>query len=498
MKFEALYYGDRLHLVNPEGDVGVVTLWSRIDQVLQLFAELTIDMNPDSSRVAAVGNLYGNGLPHLLRNLLWNPQIRHLLILGQNLSGSREDLAQFFAAGLEPVEFLGIPSFRIVGTHRVIDGLVTPESYPRKPALTVLGKPTDESTRRGVSEFFAGLSPQEVTESERIAIELPKTEIKRFPSEPRAQTILRRTPMEAWEELIFRLVRFGYRSALKKGERIELQNVKVVIEAPEEESDERVRELGFDPDKFRRYQERILEAAKPDDIEYTYGNRLRGYYAYQGQTVDTLSIVIERLRENPESRHCYVSLWDTARDSTEGHGCPCLVSLFFRRFDGRLTLTAAFRTHNAGDAWPENVWGLIAIQRYVAENVGMERGALTVFSHSISLSPDALEKAKRIAEAKKTDEMIDPATRKRMPRLDHNGEFTVTVDDASGEIVVQHSYQGVPLGEYRGRRAEQLEKQLARDCAISEISHALYLGREIARAEARLKKQTIKQPEQEP
>ena len=492
MLFDPLYYGDRLHFVNVKGDVGIVTLWSQITQVLRLFIELDIDLNPDTSRIAVIGNLYGNGLPHLLRNLLWNPQIGHLLILGQNLSSSREELIEFFQAGIEPVEFLGSPSFRIVGTNRVIDGLATPEDFARKPLLVALDRLSDESTKQGIISFFSGLPEPDKIEYERVNIELPKTDITRYPSEPRSHTILRRTPLEAWDELIFRLVRFGHRNRLKKGERIELQNVKIIIEEPIEESDERVRELGFDPDKFRNYQKCILNPIKPSDLDYTYGNRLRGYFdqVVTQSPMDTLEQVIKHLSDDPESRHCYISLWDTAHDLVAMQGCPCLVSLFFRRFEGRLTLTATFRTHNAASAWPENVWGLIAIQRHVASSVNMERGALTVFSHSISVDPDSLEKTKLIADAKKSDEMIDPATGKRTPRMDHNGEFTVTVDESSGEIVVQHSYKGVRLGEYRGKRAEQVEKQLARDGALSEISHALYLGREIARAEMRLKKQT--------
>lgn len=492
MIFDPIYYRDKLHQVNPGGDVGIVTLWSRISQVQDLFTELAIDVNPGTSRIAVIGNLYGNGLPHLLRNLLWNPQIRYLLILGQNLSSSREELAQFFEKGLEPVEFLGRPCSRIIGTNRVVDGLVTPDHFTIKPLLTTLGRLSDDATRPGVIAFFSGLPKPDSNEYERINIELPKTEITRFPSEPRSHTIVRRTPLEAWEELIFRLIRFGHRNRLKKGERIELQNVKVVIEQSVEDSDERIQDFGFDPENFRNYQKSILSPNKPADLEYTYGNRLRGYYLsdIEQQPLDTLEQIILRLREDPESRHCYISLWDTKRDLVDGHGCPCLVSLFFRRFEGLLTLTATFRTHNAGTAWPENVWGLIAILRYIATSVNMEKGALTVFSHSISLDPEAIDRANRIAEAKKSDDMIDPDTRKRMPRIDHNGEFIVTVDETAGEIVVQHSYKGVHLSEYRGRRAEQVEKQLARDCALSEISHALYLGREIARAELRLRKQT--------
>ena len=69
-----------------------------------------------------------------------------------------------------------------------------------------------------------------------------------------------------------------------------------------------------------------------------------------------------------------MALWDTARDLTVKEGRPCLGSLFFRRFEGKLTLSATFRTHNAMDAWLLNVYGLMAVQNWVAERVGFLPG----------------------------------------------------------------------------------------------------------------------------
>jgi thymidylate synthase len=164
-----------------------------------------------------------------------------------------------------------------------------------------------------------------------------------------------------------------------------------------------------------------------------------------------------------------------------------LVSLFFRRFAACLTLTATFRTHNAMDAWLENLYGLMAVQRYVCDRTAMPAGPITVFSHSISIAAEVLERAKAVAGRKRSDELLDPRTGKRSPRFDPHGDFTVTVDTASREIIVQHNYAGMRIAEYRGRSAEELERQLARDDALSEISHALYLGREIARKEYQLR-----------
>lgn len=492
MRFEAIYYEDRLRIVNPNGDVGIVTLWSRVEQAVKVLGELGISLGNDDSRIVAVANLYGNGLPHMLRNLLWNPQIRHILVFGQDLSGSKKELVNFFKYGLEPTVYQDTPAFRIVGTDRIIDGEVTPDHFSGRISITELGKLGEDDTKEGIAGFFGRLPPMNSESIERVRIDIPEVNISRYPTEARNQNILRDTPLNAWRELVFRLIRFGHRNALKKGERVELQNVKVVITNPVEEDAASLAEYGFSLQKFMRYQESILDPRKPPDIEYTYGNRIRGYYQYQGVTVDSLDIAARRLANDLQSRHAYIAVWDNARDLSEGGGCPCLVSLFFRYFEDRLTLTATFRSHNTMDAWLENVYGLISIQRYVANRIAVPSGSITVFSHSISISPDALDKAKVIASAKTTDDQIDSLTGKREPRYDYNGNFNVTVDYDLDEIVVQHSFQGMVLTEYRGKSSEVLENQLARDCALSEISHALYLGREIARKEQLLKKAKVK------
>ena len=502
MLFEALYYAERLHLVNPAGDVAICTLWSKPEAALKIVREAGVDLSPDTSRLALVTNLYGNGLPQMLRNLLWNPQIRRIIIVGKNLSGSREWLLSFFDpepelfeldGDLEEVEFLGSKAHRIRGTSRIIDGLVQPRHFKdAKPSLQVLGDLGDPATKQDFQEYFAALPPFEPCNVERRpAPAIPEPTVNRFPSEPRAHTIVRRTPMEAWSELIFRLYRFGHRNMVaKKGTlegRTELQNVKVIVEEPAEESAETLAGYGFSLEKFQGYQQRILDPVKPADLGYTYGNRLRGYFQHDGQLVDSLTIAGDRLRAKPDSRHAYIALWDNSRDLPEGSNTPCFVTAFFRLFEGKLTLTATFRAHNAMEAWPENLYGLVAIQRFVCQRAGLAPGPITVVSHSISIDLPSLEKAKRIVDAKETDEVFDAATGKWNPRFDPNGTFTTTFDRGSWELVVEHSYDGMKIGEYRGKTAEEIERKLARDVALSEISHALYLGREIARKEFEMK-----------
>ena len=479
MKFEPLHYPDKIRVINPSGDVGIVTLWTPIKQMVKSLWTAGIDLSIHTSRIATIGNLYGNGLPELLRNLLWNPQIRHLLIVGQNLSGSREDLLNFFQQGIEEVTYLGSPAYRIKGSQRMIDNLVTPADFKYGLHLLPMGR-LSESIER-IKEAFQQLPNTECHgDLDRVNIPLSRLKVTRYPSDPRHHSILESTPIKAWREVVFRLMRFGHAVRLKKGGRRELQNVKVTVtDTAIDMSD--LEDYGFSTTHFLEYQNQILDPS-PNDQPYTYGNRIRGYFSYHGRVVDSLAIAIKRLQEDNESRHTYISLWDNSKDLPEGHHCPCLVSLFFRYFEGKLTLTASFRTHNAMDAWLENMYGLIAILHYVAKGTGMEPGAITIFSHSISISEDSLDRASRVASKEKRVEL----------QLDPYGNMMVTVDKTTSQIVVQHTYQGAVIKEYRGSTSEAIERELARDEAISDISHALYVGRELARAENRLGEATPK------
>ncbi|MBF0422850.1 MAG: hypothetical protein HQL73_07645 [Magnetococcales bacterium] len=480
MQFIPLYYKKNLEIINPEGDVGVVTLWSPCGVVKKRLAQIDADLLNNNSRIAVLGTLYGDGLPELLRNLLYNPQIRYLVLFGVDLGKSRLSLTNFFSQGLELTTCLGSTVYQIIGTMQKMDGAIHPHMFAGRLTMMDLGAPNEDEALNHVDAFFKGLAPRVDIEIERIAIPLPQPVVTRYPSEPRSHTITATTPMEAWRELVFRLLRFGHRVHLNQGkERIELQTVKVTIAKPEEESSEVLQEHGFSLEEFREYQRRMLNPHLPPDQRYSYGHRLGQYF--HG---DTLEHAMVMLRENSESRHVYISLWDTGGDylmPVRGH--PCLVSLYFRRFEERLTLTAVFRTHNALRAWPENVYGLMALQRHVCDKVHQAPGPLIVFSHSISIDPQGggLERAEALCQFRRRQRSADDFF---IP--DAHGDFFISVDMEKKQIIVDHRFEGQRLHRYIGRSAEELERQLVVDHAVSDVAHALYLGRELGRAEARL------------
>jgi hypothetical protein len=71
---------------------------------------------------------------------------------------------------------------------------------------------------------------------------------------------------------------------------------------------------------------------------------------------------------------------------------------------------------------------------------------------------------------------------------DPKGFFVITVDRTAREIVVRHYLpDNTPAHEARGRNPESLSLALIREGLISQLSHAAYLGAELAKAEASLR-----------
>jgi len=475
MKFIPLHYANKLICINSCGFVGVITLWSRPKKIFDVFREQGIDLDPATSPIAVFGTLYGNGLPHLIRNLLYNPQITHLLVCGRNRSSSLREITNFFSKGVEEVEFLGVRANKIKDTEGILDVLLRPELFKFPPKMEVVGPLTTSESLADLKRYFQCAHPEfgfRFTESDRVEIPLKTLPIGHFPSSVFQHTVLTETPLEAWKQLIFKLVRFGRKVELKKGIRKELQNLKVIITDPISDPDDMLAEYDFSPEEFSRYRDEIMDGELPSLLEYTYGNRLRSYFG-----VDTLSLAAERLVSDPENRHQFISLWDTVVDFRDRKANPCLVSLFFRVSEGRLGMTASYRTHNAIDAWLQNVHGLIRILDFVCERSELPKGALTVFSHSISLDPTneiKYRKALSVAEL-----------RTHQLREDPHGFFRITLEE--GRIVVRHLYNNVMLKEYRSKHAERLQHDLVKDEAISDLNHALYIGRNLALAERALK-----------
>jgi thymidylate synthase len=140
----------------------------------------------------------------------------------------------------------------------------------------------------------------------------------------------------------------------------------------------------------------------------------------------------------------------------------------------KLHLTAYFRSHDIFRAWAANAYGLRALQGLIAEGLGNPPlGDLAILSHSAHIYAHDWERA---------GELLAHHYRAADPRLlrDARGSFVISLEPP--EILVRHyTPAGEHLQSFRNASARELGVTLAP--YVGEISHAIYLGQELQKAE---------------
>jgi thymidylate synthase len=222
------------------------------------------------------------------------------------------------------------------------------------------------------------------------------------------------------------------------------------------------------------YYAQVLTPVEIPDLSYTYGTRLFKY-----KDIDQIQSIIDKLRAVRFSRRAIAILWIPTEDYDSQHP-PCLDLIQAKIRENKLFLTAYFRSHDIFGAWPQNIFALRKLQKYIAEQVNsVELGDLIVISQSAHIYQDSWEDAKRIT-AKYYPKYVKSARFERDPR----GSFVMRIERPN--IVVDHyTHEGEHINTFRGRRADTLIGRITP--FISQLSHAVYLGSELQKAEFALK-----------
>jgi thymidylate synthase len=225
----------------------------------------------------------------------------------------------------------------------------------------------------------------------------------------------------------------------------------------------------------REYLPIVIEPTPiPEDLEYTYADRLRLRWG------DQLERLTEKLRASPNTRQAVAVLWDPAFDLEAGE-VPCINHLWFRISHGKLYLIVTIRSNDMYEGFPENALAMRVLQERIRKAVNPELGlgSLVLISESAHIYGDHWGNADRVVEGHWKDVVTDD----RLVR-DPGGDFTVEVEGDS--IVVRHlAPRGEVLQEWQSRTAQFLLLQVLPFVCLT--GHAAYLGAEITRAEMSLR-----------
>ncbi|MCC7550274.1 MAG: thymidylate synthase [Methanobacterium sp.] len=203
--------------------------------------------------------------------------------------------------------------------------------------------------------------------------------------------ILIRVPTikSGWETLVKRIMQKGAEIKDERGSlTLELRNTVVAVNRPLELA---IPDGYFwSGEKLEIYAEQFLSDDKQGFV-YTYGNRLRKHF----EGIDQINEAIKRLKNCRESRRAISVTWDPPTD-TKQEEVPCMILVDFKIREGKLHTTGLWRSHDIYGAWFPNAVGLTHLSRYVAEEVGVEVGTLTIHSISAHIYQVNFEEALRV------------------------------------------------------------------------------------------------------
>ncbi|MBD2776959.1 thymidylate synthase [Iningainema tapete] len=470
-------------LIYGQGQTAIITGWT---------VKANVQKHLQAQDYAVIGQLYSptRGLSLLIRNLLFNPHVRFLVVLNATKedknAGACQCLLDFFRNGfVEGVSDTGRRSWVVCSSIVGYIDLEIPETI-----LHNLRQSIEVTEARSIAEVCTvvkSFAQRGIIQPWSLPLEYPLKEVipKILPGPRYGHRIEGKTIAETWVKIIHRIKTTGtIRPTGYDGKWQELIDLTAVVtDEPPDFFFPEPNYLPIDRSFLQEYISQILDdAPHQEGVKYTYGQRLRSHFG-----IDQVEQVINRLVRDIDSARAVMSLWDVRIDTNENP--PCLNHIWVRVVNQELSMTATFRSNDMFSAWPANAMGLRALQAVIMDEIcqrsysKLKMGPLITISQSAHIYDDCWENADNLIKSQYTKicgarDYADPA-----------GSFVITVQE--DKILVEHMTPG--SGEvvncYSSKSATQLYRQIATDCPSLQVEHAMYLGAELQKAEIALSSQ---------
>jgi thymidylate synthase len=183
----------------------------------------------------------------------------------------------------------------------------------------------------------------------------------------------------AHELIVKEIYNKGYERITTKGEKtLEIDGSCIVIDNPLTEPmiSERA---PFGKLFAEQYAKQILHGTKAD-FDYTYHDLMFNYmygdedcYDFVYSHFNQVAYVINELRDHPTSRQAVMSLWNPPLHF-DMENCPCLNHVQCVIIDGKLCMNVTFRSNDMCAAFGQNAFGLVHLQKYIADSLGLPVG----------------------------------------------------------------------------------------------------------------------------
>jgi len=117
--------------------------------------------------------------------------------------------------------------------------------------------------------------------------------------------------------------------------------------------------------------------------------------------INQIEYIIQKLKEKPYSRRAQAITWRPLVDPYHVDP-PCLQRIYMRIKNNRLIMQTTWRSRDLFRAWEANVNGMIRIQKYVADQLGVGIGHYLDFSNSLHIYGNTISEVKDMLERMKS------------------------------------------------------------------------------------------------
>ncbi|MBI3051002.1 hypothetical protein HYY74_00935 [Candidatus Woesearchaeota archaeon] len=453
---------------NPESNLAVCTLWTPLEIVERHLSE---------DDYAIIGQLYSKdaGLNTVLRYCLSNKRIRYIVVCGQDRTGSGQALINLKEKGIDAESrVIGVPG-------AAVDKEIPKDAVERfRKNVEILdfrnethySRLKDEIKRLPKLESYG--TPEEFPEAK---VELPES----FPTDPLFK-IRAKTVGEAWLQALSAVMTYG---SVKQSQHDERQKEVICLSATITDENTAKPEwknyYPFQIEELEDYYPQVLSDQKIPELTYTYGQRLRDH-----KGVDQIMEMVRKLKETPYTRRAVAATWNVERD-TNNKNPPCLCFIEALVTEGKLYLIAFVRSLDVYGAFVKNAYALRRLQETIAGETGNKVGDLTL----IYGSGHIYERHFRIVNELLKDCPLKENIKFDLPRstgnLDPRGNIHIEI--SKGRLKLTHlAPDGTRLEEFTAATAAEAVQWLVLGQKIGDISHAIYVGQELAKAELAMRK----------
>lgn len=434
-----------------EYGVGVITGWKTPRLVQEELSKEARD------KVISIGPLYTkNGINFIIANLFLNPQISHLVLLEDSDVYPRmcDSIREFlYFLETEDVRFQKKFQFSKENIHEFC------EYFKNHVTVVASNKLNDTLEKLSFSSSW-----RDDVKDFSIEVVEPK---KNLTSEKIGFMVRANTVKEAWVRSLKLIGTYGNLKLSDYDEKqMELMDLSIIIREEDLNHPSMVGELGITEKELNVYANTLLSKDKPDDLQYTYGERLRNYI-----NVDQLQYLIDTLRNKLYSRRAVAVLWNPTIETFVDE-VPCINLYQAIVQDNKLYMIAYLRANDVYNGFPRNIYGILKIQDVLCKALGLDKGYVNAVTGSA-----------HVYERNFLD--IVPYVDGHVSFCEEDERGYFFIENKDGNIDVSFfNREGVLERSYQGKTATSLRDKCC--FHISNLDHAFYLGQELTKAEIAL------------